>query len=60
MTANRNDTNERRSDAAGAIPPPASYLPPAIEWEEPFETTVAASCAHFGGSGGECDPVPSL
>lgn len=56
MTAERNDTNERRSDAAGTTPPVPSYLPPAIAWEEPFETTIAASCAHLNPVDDSCAP----
>ncbi len=37
-------------DPAGGADPPGeatAYDPPAVAWEEPFETLAAATCAHF-------------
>ena len=44
MRRELDDTGRLPPDPTSAAPPPA-YEPPAIAWEEPFATTIAASCA---------------
>ena len=58
MSMENPDTGTSRPDPAGGKPPTIPYEPPAIAWEEPFQVTVAASCALFPLDG-TCTPRPA-
>jgi len=45
MCAERDDTSLPHPESVGVASPAPTYDPPAIAWDEPFSTTIAASCA---------------
>jgi len=58
MSTERNDTSATSSDSQPVGSPARSYEPPAVAWEEPFEATMAVTCAFFPLDS-SCDPSPS-
>ena len=58
MSTERNDTIPSSPEAPGKTRTPPSYEPPSVAWEEPFEATIAASCALVSGTSDECTQVP--
>ncbi len=58
MCTERNDRVTSSPAAPRESDARPSYEPPSIAWEEPFEATVAATCALVSGTGDECTAVP--
>jgi hypothetical protein len=58
MSTERTDTPELPSDAPDPHRPSLPYEPPGVAWEEPFQVTIAASCALFPLDG-SCTPKPT-
>ena len=53
MAAAPSDTDIRAGAQPGA-PMSEEYAPPAVAWEEPFETMAATTCLHYDAFA--CDP----
>ncbi len=59
MTIERDKDPKHAPSPAPAEDERSGYAPPAIQWEEAFETVVAASCAFVIGATFDCNASPA-